>query len=124
MNVLVQHLDSGLYLAPEANWVNLQQCPLVFRNAVEAITYCIRHSLRKVRLVSNAGLAERETYLYPFGEDPGIKAERKKLRRSLAASRRLKQDQRMLQVRMDMLVAQTKESKKQIPFNRNHVALE
>ena len=93
MNVLVQNLDSRLYLAPKGGWVKLDQRPLVFANAVEAISFCIQRSFRMIRLVNNAG-SHGETYLYPFGDDPLVKAERKKLRKLLAESRRLKQQKR------------------------------
>jgi hypothetical protein len=124
MNVVVQHLESGLYLAPKANWVKLEAQPLVFGNPVEAITYCIQRSLRSVRLVNNAGVPEEEKFVYPFGEDPTVKAERKRLRRLVAQSRRLKQDKRMLQARVDMMEAEAKERRKQIPFKRKPVAEE
>ena len=117
MNVLVQNLDSRLYLAPKGGWVKLGQRPLVFANAVEAISFCIQRSFRMIRLVNNAG-SHGETYLYPFGDDPLVKAERKKLRKLLAESRRLKQQKRVLMARMDMLQAEAKERRKGVPFKR------
>jgi len=121
MNVLVQNLDSRLYLAPKGGWVKLDQRPLVFANAVEAISFCIQRSFRMIRLVNNAG-SHGETYLYPFGDDPLVKAERKKLRKLLAESRRLKQQKRVLMARMDMLQAEAKERRKGVPFKRHPLA--
>jgi len=121
MNVLVQNLDSRLYLASKGGWVKLDQRPLVFANAVEAISFCIQRSFRMIRLVNNAG-SHGETYLYPFGDDPLAKAERKNLRKFLAESRRLKQQKRVLMARMDMLQAEAKERRKGVPFKRRPLA--
>ena len=121
MNVLVQNLDSRLYLASKGGWVQLDQRPLVFANAVEAISFCIQRSFRMIRLVNNAG-SHGETYLYPFGDDPLVKAERKKLRKLLAESRRLKQQKRVLMARMDMLQAEAKERRRGVPFKRRPLA--
>jgi len=120
--VLVQNLESRLYLAPKGGWVKLNQRPLVFANAVEAISFCIHRSVRMIRLVSNGGCQGKESYLYPFGDDPLVKAERKKLSKLLAESRRLKQQKRILMARMDILHAETKERRKEVPFKRRPLA--
>jgi hypothetical protein len=122
VHVLVQHLESGLYLASNAGWVKLEGQPLVFSNAVKAISFCIQRSLRDVRLVNNAGQDGKEVYVYPFGQDPVVKAEGKKLRRFLAENRRLLQQKRMLLARLDDIRAEAKERKKRIPFLRKLVA--
>jgi len=51
-----------------------------------------------------------------------VKAERKKLRKSLATSQRLKAERRVIQARIDGLLAASKENKKQVPFARGRVA--
>lgn len=88
----------------------------LFRSPVQAIAACIRRELRLVRLVVDAGSEDKERYVYPFGEDPIIKAERKQLRRQRAESRRLNQQGRMLPARVDVLPAEAKERKKAAPF--------
>lgn len=122
MNVVIQHTETKLYLAPNGSWVKLNADPAQFANAVEAISFCIHRGQRLVRLVNNPGELDLERYLYPFGDDPAVKAERKKLRRSLKESRRLKQQKRTLLAHIDMLQAETKERRKQLPFNRKPVS--
>jgi hypothetical protein len=121
MNVVVQHIESRLYLARDGSWVKLDARPATFGNVVEAISACIHQGIRLVRLVGNAGSSD-EKYLYPFGGDPAIKAERKKLRKSLAESRRLKQQRRNIVARLDMIEAEAKERRKQVPFKRKPVS--
>jgi len=119
MNLLVQHLDTKLYLTRKGDWTWLNGKPAVFENAVEAISFCIQRSLRDVRLVTNPGPpASQERYLYPFGQDPAVKLERKKLRKFLLENRLLLQEKRILLARMDTVRAEAKEKKKQFPFNR------
>jgi hypothetical protein len=121
MDVLVQNLESKLYLARDGSWVQLDGKPATFPNAVEAVSFCIQRRLRAVRMVTNAGQSE-EKFVYPFGADPAIKAERKKLRRAFSDSRRLKQQQRELIARIQMIQDGQKETRKQAPFKRKRVA--
>jgi hypothetical protein len=118
MNVLVQHLRTRLYLTRKGQWVKLTGKPAEFENAVEAISFCIQRALRDVRLVTNADWPGQERYIYPFGGDPVVKAERKKIRKLVAEHRRLTQQKRMLLTRVDLLRAEAKERKKQFPFVR------
>ena len=119
MNVLVQHLETRLYLTRKGDWTRLNGNPAEFENAVEAISFCIQRSLRDVRLVTNPGPpANGERYLYPFGQDPSVELERKKLRKFLVENRRLLQEKRILLARMDILRAEAKEKRRQFPFKR------
>lgn len=122
MNIVVQHLDTRLYLAKDGSWVKLDARPAKFENAIEAISRCIKHGLRSVRLVSDFDSPGNERFLYPFGEDPVIKAEKKKLRRSLRESRRLKQQKRIAMHHLDVVCAEAKETRKQFPFTRKAIA--
>jgi hypothetical protein len=124
MNVVIQHTETKLYLTQDGSWVKLDAKPVEFANAVEAISFCIQRGLRSIRLVNNPGSADLERYLYPFGADPAIKAERKKLRKSLTESRRLKQQRRTLMAHLDMIEAEAKERRKQVPFKRKPVSEE
>ena len=122
MSVLVQNLETGLYLAPKGAWVSLNGSPQTFANAVEAISFCIQRSLREIRLVYEAGCEGKERFFYPFGQDPAIQSEKKRLRRSLAESRRLKRQTNILLQRLEMMRAQTKEQNKQVPFERKQIS--
>jgi hypothetical protein len=121
MNVVVQQLHSRLYLAANGEWGRLEGGS-VFSNPVHAISFCIQRGIRDVRLVSNPERPGKETYVYPFGQDPAAAAERKKLRRFIAESRRLARQKRMLMARIDLLRAEAKEKKKQFPFKRKRLS--
>lgn len=120
MKIMVQHIESRLYMTRDGTWVKVQGAE--FQNAIDAISFCIKRSLRAIRLVVNAGLKDEERYLYPFGEDPAIKAEKKKIRRAIAESRRLKQQKRVLLAHLDSVRAEAKELKKQVPFQRKPIS--
>lgn len=115
---MVQQLGSRLFLRSDCAWVKLAEGPLVFPDPVSAITFCIRHGLRDVRLVANSQQNGKEIYVYPFGRDPAVLLERKRLRRFVAESRRLKRQQGILMAQLDLLQAEAKERKKQFPFKR------
>ncbi|HTD87031.1 MAG TPA: hypothetical protein VK850_10680 [Candidatus Binatia bacterium] len=121
MSIIVQHLTSRLYSGSKGEWKKLAAGAARFENALAAISFCIQHGIRSVRLVHNPG-TESERYFYPFGEDPGIKAEKKKLRRALVESRRQQQRNRELFSRVEALQAETKELRKQQPFKRQGIS--
>lgn len=121
MNVVVQHIQTKLYLGRDASWLKGHEQALSFPNALEAISFCIQRGIRSIRLVGNAG-STQESFLYPFGDDPVIKAQKKKLRRALAESRRLKAQKNMLMQRLDVLQAESKEVKKQFPMQRKPIS--
>ena len=112
MNVVVQHITSKWYLTREGAWVALEAEPALFRDPVTALSFCIQRGIRLVRLVGNANSPGEERFIYPFGGDPVIKAERKSLRRKFAESRRLQRQQRALLASIDALQAEVKERKK------------
>ena len=121
MNVVVQHITSKLYLTREGAWVALEAEPALFRDPVTALSFCIQRGIRLVRLVGNANSPGEERFIYPFGGDPVIKAERKSLRRKFAESRRLQRQQRALLASIDALQAEVKERKKQALFRRKPI---
>jgi hypothetical protein len=124
MNVLVQHLETRMYLAEDGLWIKSKEDSLLFPDAMNAIAFCIQKALREVRLVTQANSTETEVHFYPFGKDPVAKQERKRLRKLVAENRRLKAEQRILLARMDLLSAESKELKKQFPFKRNRASQE
>ena len=115
---MVQQLEKRLFLRSDRVWVKLADEALVFPDAVSAITFCIRHGMREVRLLVTGKHEGQESYVYPFGQDPAVLLERKKLRRFVARSRELKRQKRILMADIDLLRAESKERKKQFPFKR------
>jgi len=116
MNVVVQHNTSKLYLTREGAWVALEAEPALFKDPVTALSFCIQRGIRLVRLVGNANSPGEERFIYPFGGDPVIKAQRKNLRRKFAETRRLQQKQRAQLAGIDGL-AEVKGRKKQALFH-------
>ena len=99
----------------------LEAAPATFKDPLTALSFCIQRGIRLVRLVGNSNCPGEERFIYPFGGDPVIKAQRKGLRRKLAENRRLQRKQRALMARIDALQAEAKERKKQARFPRNSV---
>ena len=118
MNVVIQHLESRLYLTGNANWVKLNDGPRIFPDPLAAISFCIQRSLREIRLVGNPGCLGEEKHFYPFGQDPSVAAERRKLRKLVAENRRLKKQRQIVLAHIDLLQAESKEKKRQFPFRR------
>ena len=116
VNVVVQHVETDLYLGEGGEWLELKEGPQVFAEAVTAISFCIRSSIRDARLVGYPIHAGKERYFYPFGHDPVLEAERARMRNLLGRARRLKNEQKMLRAKIDALAAETKGLKKQFPF--------
>jgi hypothetical protein len=121
MKVVVQQMEKKLFLQNEEQWTPARTEALEFETALEAISFCIATHRRAVRL-----LGQREdgtdVYLYPFGGDPVARAERKKVRKAVAESHRLKCGRRMIRAQIDVLAAGQKEKGKKLPFKRSPVA--
>src|SRR3954463_3480182 len=117
MEVVIQSFESRQYLGHHGGWVSTRAAARVFSDSIQAIGFCIQRSIRTVRLVAGKA-GEPESYFYPFGGDPVVKAERKKIRRRIRESRRLKRERRMIQSRIDVLLSSQKELKKQFPFSQ------
>ncbi|HKQ38478.1 MAG TPA: hypothetical protein VJ063_10405 [Verrucomicrobiae bacterium] len=120
MDIVIQHTENKLYLGHDAAWLKSHARAATFTDAVKAIEFCIQHHLRRVRLVWNSGSHE-EKFVYPFGGDPVVKAEQKKIRRLVAESRRLKHQRLVILQHIDSLTAEAKERRKQRPFKKSHV---
>lgn len=96
MKLLVQHLDSGLFLADDDRWVTLTDRPKMFAQPTKAISFCLARSIRDVRLVSGFSKPGKAVYFYPFGNDPAVKQQKKELRRIIADERRIRSQCRQL----------------------------
>ena len=120
VTIRVQSLETKLFLTRVGTWTTGSGDAAVFMAPVEAIAFCIRCHMRKVRLAGRNS-AGSDVYLYPFGGDPVVKAELKKFRKSLRESRRLRFERRVIRARLSALVAEGKEKRKQFPFKRKHL---
>src|SRR5689334_2965063 len=120
MKVIVQQIGRKMFLRERNEWTAARSEAVELATALAAIGFCISNRLREVVLVGR-NEAGGDVYLYPFGGDPKIKAELKKLRRSVRESKRLKAERQMIRARLDILLAEAKETKKQFPFKRQQV---
>ena len=123
MKVIVQQLTRKLYLLKSGEWTVVRSEAAGFKTVVEALMFCIHCHQREVKLVGQNDAGE-DTYIYPFGGDPVVRLELKRLRRTVRESRRLKTERRFIRVRLDSVMAQGKEEKKKFPFQRTQVAEE
>ncbi len=121
MEVVVQQLNRKLFLTEAGEWTGLREEAKQFGTVLEAISLCIHEGKREVKMVGK-GETGGDVYLYPFGGDPAAKAERRRVRREIAESRRLKHEQHMIRARIDLLMAEVKEKKKQFPFTREAIS--
>jgi len=117
MKVVVQQFGRTLFLQRAGQWTNEFDNAMQFPTAVAAIAFCIQCQIRNVRLLGK-NEEGADVYFYPFGGDPAVKSELKALRKGLQKNRQLKEEQRMLQARIDIMLAETKQIKKEIPFRR------
>ena len=113
--MIVQHIQRKLYLRNDGQWVNSRTEAKQFTTAPEAISFCIRTRSQEARLLGKGANGD-DVHLYPFGGDPAVRLELRKLRKSIRESRRLKAERRVIRARIDMLMAGGKETKKQFPF--------
>jgi len=120
MKVIVQQVNRKLFLRERNEWTTARDKAIEFATALAAIGYCIRAQIREIRLVAKNDAGE-DVYLYPFGGDPTIRAELRNLRKHIREGRRLKTERRMIRARVDILLAEAKERRKQIPFKRKQV---
>src|SRR5690242_17162901 len=104
MKVIVQQIGRKMFLRERNEWTAARGEAVEFATALAAIGFCISNQLREVMLVGR-NEAGGDVYLYPFGGDPKIKAELKKLRRSVRESKRLKAERQMIRARLDILLA-------------------
>jgi hypothetical protein len=120
MKVIVQQLGRKLYLRKSGEWTATRSDAAGFKTVVEALMFCIHRHEREIKFVGQ-NQAGQDTCLYPFGGDPAVRLELKKLRRSVRESRRLNTERSLIRARLD---AQGKEEKEKFPFPRKEVAEE
>lgn len=123
MKVIVQQLTRKLYLRKSGEWTPARSEAAGFKTVVEALMFCIHRNEREIKLVGQ-NEAREDTYLYPFGGDPVVRLELKRLRRTVRESRRSKTERRFIRARLDSVMAQGKDEKKKFPFQRTQVAEE
>ena len=110
MRVVVEQIKRKLFLCGGSRWTHVRAEALQFSTALEAIRFCIRTQTREIRLV-NERKNGKDLYLYPFGGDPTVRLELKKLRKIVRESRRLKAERRNIQTRINALLLEGKEGK-------------
>lgn len=111
MKVVVQQKNGKLFLGESGQWIETRTEGKEFGNPVDAIVHCIGIQMRDIRLLGQSD-AGTDVYLYPFGGDPVVKAEGKRVRRLIRESHRSKSERRAIRARIDALVAQGKEEGK------------
>ncbi len=117
MQVIVQHLHRKQFLQEAGDWTGSRDQAKQFGTALEAIGFCIRSHAKDVFLIGQNDEGQ-DVRLYPFGGDPAVKLELKRLRKSIRESQRLKAERGVIQGRIDLLLAESKEVRKQVPFKR------
>lgn len=120
VKVIVQKIGRKLFLSEDGQWTEGRARANEFLSAVEAIAFCIRCETREVCLVGK-NEAGADVWFYPFGGDPILRAELKRLRRGLREGRRLRLQRQQIRARIDAVLAGAKETKKQTPFKRKSV---
>lgn len=119
IKVIVRRIGRrALYLSRSGEWNTSLAQAARFNDAVEALAFCLRKNVRDICLVSNFDQPGSERLVYPFGGDPAVKRELKKVRKAVRQNRDLKRQRHLIQARIDMLMAEGKETRKQIPFKR------
>ena len=121
MEVIVQQLTRKMFLEKTGGWSPSRKDAKKFKTALDAMVFCIHRQMREVKIVGT-NEAGAEVCLYPFGGDPVARLELKRLRKSVRESRRLKTERRIIQARIDILMAEGKEKKKQLPFFRKETS--
>ena len=122
--IRIQNTETKLFLTRVGTWTKGAADAAVLADPMEAIALCLRHKIRTVRFVTTKSGSGEEVYFYPFGKDPVVRLEMRKLRRSIRESRRLRVERRVIQARIDLLMAEGKEKKKQFPFSRKAITQE
>ncbi|HKQ39192.1 MAG TPA: hypothetical protein VJ063_14035 [Verrucomicrobiae bacterium] len=121
MKVIVQQLDRKQFLSESGQWTAVLSEAAEFKTVLEAIVFCIQLQARAVKLRSENN-AREEVYFYPFGGDPALKLEHRKLRKGIREARRLRAERRQIRARIDALMAPGKEKRKQVPFPAEPIA--
>ena len=123
MKVIVQQIGRNLFLRGRGEWTESRAQARRFATALDAISMCIRYQMKEVRLIGQDADG-RDVHLYPFGGDPAVRLQLKQLRRSIRESQRIKSERRVIRARIDILMAEGKEKKKQFPFKREAIGEE
>jgi hypothetical protein len=120
MKVVVRQKARALYLREDGHWAASRREAAEFESIPQAVIVCIRAGARNIKLVGK-NEAGANVCFYPFGGDPVARAEAKKLRRRIQESARLKREMRMIEARIDSLLAEAKEEKHRSPVKRRDI---
>jgi len=109
LKVFIQTSTDGLFLKGEGVWAALKEEALDFKNCTPAIDFCVKHSLRNVRLWLSFDDPKYDFPMEIFRAETAIL-----MRRNEA----LREKGRALQAQVDQIGAEVKERKKQLPFRK------
>jgi hypothetical protein len=119
VKILIQKIATGLFLNSDGKWGDSRDEARVFDRVPAAIEFCLTKGLANVRLILAFGDPRLDLVIQVFGD--GSEELRKPLRKGVQESRELKVRNRELRTALDGKMAEQKEKKKQIPFNRKSV---
>lgn len=51
MRILVQHCETGLFLAEDSTWTSSDRDALIFRGTAQALDYCMERKMQNVRIL-------------------------------------------------------------------------
>ena len=97
MQILVEHLKTRSFLAEDGTWVHADH-PLIFSNAIDAISFCVRYRIRTVRLIGRVTENSKYNHIYPFGHDPVVLQERRRLRALVREQGRKRKREQLLRL--------------------------
>ena len=100
MSVLVQQIETQLFIGKAGGWVTDRADARDFRRAADAVRHCVTEQLKRVRIVMTADDPSLDVFYYPFGDpkdgvdvrEPqkkakGLKKKRRRLLEELKATR-------------------------------------
>src|SRR5262245_32676368 len=93
MKILVQHPEEDVFLNADGAWVGLKSHAIVFANADEAIAFCAKYDIRRIKLCEDL----REDSSFNGGPE---------VRVSSAENQRLEEEQQKLRIALNGLRAQ------------------
>ena len=126
MKVLVRQISTELYWNSKTRWVQEQEAE-AFADSGQAILFCVQRDMRDVHVVLRFGDPGMDVVLHPFGEGGQEPTSQELVQQSqnLKAKRKTIADgTRALLATVLQAIAQVKERKKQIPFERKRIGKE
>ena len=112
MEVFIQRSADRRFFKAAKVWVSSKKDALAFSSCTDAIVYCIERGIIDARLCLSFGDSKYDLFLDVF---------RAETRALLKENRELREQQRALLAKLDSVRADSKETKKRIPFRRKRM---